>query len=73
MDEGSSLDEIRPISSQLGCKPRRWAELGVGEGPLEQEGRDVLREMLLSGIWWGRNLSFFPQLWGWGLGLLQPP
>lgn len=51
----------------------------MGEGPLEQEGRDVLahsragREMLLSGIWWERNPSSFPQVWGWGLDLLQPP
>lgn len=29
------MDKICPIFSQLGWTPRRWAELGVGEGQLE--------------------------------------
>lgn len=51
-DERWSLDKIRPIFSQLGCKPRRWAELEVGEGHWEESsnagGREG-RETLLSG------------------------
>lgn len=51
-DERWTLDKIRPIFSQLGCKPRRWAELEVGEGQRKGSsnagGREG-RETLLSG------------------------
>lgn len=51
-DERWSLDKIRPIFSRLGCKPRRWAELEVGEGQHEgnsNTGGRERRETLLSG------------------------
>lgn len=51
-DERWSLDKIRPIFSQLGCKPRSWAELVVGEGQPDENsnagGREG-REIPLSG------------------------